>query len=284
MKLTILLTLGYRRAYERAASWLRKTHWGSLFLGLPVESEPFVESYAEEKVDEKEFWSTITLLTGFAEPFINSLRLRFQPILDCIRDMYAGGRAIHCFQDLMSYVEERKISEKIFLLEFRHRATERLDLKAWKDTLLEEMATSGDSWRRASDRIIEEAEETAGNIILYGGYLESIEQLKRPNNEVEIMLLEEYWKSPLDILRTILSKHGFDNVPDREIERYLELHKRYLDLVIKSKNVDEAHEEWTQTVRKYAQMEHRTLAGAEAYRVLKNTSSIVIARNRAKRK
>ena len=146
------------------------------------------------------------------------------------------------------------------------------------------MATSGDSWRRASDRIIEEAEETAGNIILYGGYLESIEQLKRPNNEVEIMLLEEYWKSPLDILRTILSKHGFDNVPDREIERYLELHKRYLDLVIKSKNVDEAHEEWTQTVRKYAQMEHRTLAGAEAYRVLKNTSSIVIARNRAKRK
>ena len=262
LKLVIVVTLGFRRAYQKAANWLRKAPWSSLFLGLPVESEPFVKAYAEQKVDEKEFWSSMALLTGHGKPFINSLTLRFQPILDCIRDMYADNREIHCFQDLKSYVEENKIQERMLLLQFRHRATGKLDLSAWKNALLEEMKASKESWRRATDRILEEAKESGANAILHGGYLESTEQLKRRNSEVKIMLLEEYWKPPLDILRTTIWKHGFDNVPDREIERCLELHKRYLDLVIKSKSVDEAHEEWTETGRKYAQMEYIILAEA----------------------
>jgi succinyl-CoA synthetase beta subunit len=64
--------VGFRKAYQKAANWLRKAPWSSLFLGLPVESEPFVKAYAEQKVDEKEFWSNITLLTGHGKPFINS--------------------------------------------------------------------------------------------------------------------------------------------------------------------------------------------------------------------
>jgi hypothetical protein len=174
-RVVIVVTLGFRRAYQKAANWLRKAPWSSLFLGLPVESEPFVKAYAEQKVDEKEFWSSMALLTGHGKPFINSLTLRFQPILDCIRDMYAGNREIHCFQDLKSYVEENKIQERMLLLQFRHRATGKLDLSAWKNALLEEMKASKESWRRATDRILEEAKESGANAILHGGYLESTE-------------------------------------------------------------------------------------------------------------
>jgi len=251
LKLTVVVTLGFRKAHEKAANWLKQNPWNSLFLGLPVESEPFVEAYAQQKVDNEEFWSSITLLTGHSKPVINSLKLRFQPVLDSVRDTYAADREICCFQDLKSYVEENKIQERILLLQFRHRATGKLDLNAWKDALIEEIEASEESWRRATNRILEVV-ETAANVMLHGGYLKSTEQLKRPNSEVEIVLLEEYWKSPLDILRTILWKHGFDNVSDKVIERYLKLQKRYLDLVIKSKDVDQAHEEWTQAVQKYA--------------------------------
>jgi len=251
LKLAIIVTLGFRKGYEKAANWLRQNPWSSLFLGLPVESEPFVKAYAEKRFGEKEFWSNITLLTGHAKPFINSLKLRFQPILDGIRGMHADKKEIHCFQDLKSCVEESKIQERILLLQFRYRATGKLDLNMWKGTLLDEMKALEDSWRRATDRILEEADEDVANVVIHGGYLKSIEQLKRPNSEVEIILLEEYWKSPLDTLRTMLWRHGFDKVSDREMGRYLEMQKKYVDLVIRSKDVDKAHEEWTQTVRNY---------------------------------
>ena len=251
MKLTIVVTPGFRKAYEKASNWLKQNPWSSIFLGLPVESEPFVKAYTEERFGEKEFWRNISLLTGHTKPFINSLKLRFQPILDGIREMYTGNREIHCFQDLKSCVEESKIQERILLLQFRYRATGRLDLNAWKDTLLEEMKGLEDSWRRATDRIFEEAQEGAANVVLHGGYLKSTQQLKRPNTGVEIILLEEYWKSPLDTLRTILWRHGFDRVSNREMGRYLEMQKKYVDLVIQSNDVDAAHEEWTQTVQKH---------------------------------
>jgi len=216
---------------------------------LPIESEPFVHDYAKGRVEEKEFWRSIALLTGLTDPFINSLKLRFQSVLDCTRDVYAGDRRIHCYQDMKSYVEEKRIQEKILLLEFRYRATGKLRLREWKETLLEEMKTLRDSWRRAADRILEGAGESPENVILYGGYLEPIKHLIGPENRVEIVLLEEHWKSPLDTLRTILWRHGFD-ISDKTIEQYLRLQRTYLDLVINSRDIDEAHEAWTQMARR----------------------------------
>ena len=254
MKLTILLTLGFKKAYERASNWIRKTPWNSLFLDLPIESETFVNAYAEGKLDEGEFWNNFILLTGLSKPFINSLKLRFQPILNCIKDTCAGEKEIHCYLDLMSYIKEKKILEKILFLELRYRLTKKLDLKEWKKTLFKEMKNWEGSWPLAVERILEESvrkyDNTNANIILYRGSLKSIKYLKRPNNEIEIILLDNYWKSPLDILRTILWKYGFDNTPDEKIEQCLKFQKNYLDLVIHSKDNDEAHDTWTKMVQK----------------------------------
>ncbi len=250
VKLTVLLSLGFKRAYEKASNWLRKTPWSSLFLELPIESEPFIYAFTAEKVDEEEFWSNFTLLTGFSEPFINSLKLRFHPVLNCIKDTYADDKEIHCYQDLKWYINEKKILEKILLLELRCMLTKKIDLKEWKNTLLQEKKIIEDSWGLAVDRILEETHrEYTENIILYGGYLKSIKHLRRPDIKVEIILLEDYWKSPLDILRTILWKYGFNNISDKKIERYLKLQKMYLDLIINSKDIDEAHEAWTKIVK-----------------------------------
>jgi len=248
-KLTILLTLGFKKAYERTSNWLRDMQWGSIFLDLPTESEPFLNAYVEEKLDESEFWGNFILLTGLAKPFIYSLKLRFNPILKCIKATWADEREIHCYNDLGSYVREKKILEKILFLELRYRLTKKLDLKEWKKTLLKERETKEDSWLSAADRILEESKPSE-NIILYGGYPKSTNYLKRPGNKIEIVLLDNYWKSPLDILRTLLWKYGFDDISDEKFERYLKLQKRYLDLVINSKDVDEAHEKWTQMVQK----------------------------------
>ena len=183
VKLTILLTLGFRNAYEKAANWLRKTSWNSLFLELPIESEPFLKAYVEEKSSEKEFWSNCILLTGLSEPFIKSLKLRFQPVLDCLKDIYSDGREIHCYQDINSYIKEKKILEKILLLEFRYRLIGKLNLKEWKNTLFQEMKTREDSWYNAVERLLEETEKNPHNIILHRGYLESIKRLKIPSKK-----------------------------------------------------------------------------------------------------
>ncbi len=249
LKLTILIALGFRRVYEKASNWLRKCLWSSLFLDLPVESEPFINAYVTERTNVDEFWSDYTILTGQSGPFISSLKLRFQPVLDCIRDVYSDDKEIHCYRDLESHIKETRILEKILLLEFRSRSTGKLDLNEWKETLLREMETFKDSWHKAVDRILEESEKSSENVILYGGYLESIKRLSRPDYKVEIILLEEYWKSPLDVLRTILWRYGFDSISDKKIERYLKLQKRYLDLVINLNDVDEAHEAWTSMVQ-----------------------------------
>ena len=251
VKLVLLLTFGFRKRFEKVGRWLKETYWSSLFLNLPVESERYITAYVERKIDQREFWNYFTLLTGFAEPFINSLKLRFQPILESLKDISLSEREIHCYSDLKSYIEEKKIQEKILLLQFRLRTTSRLDMKEWKDTLIEEIKISEDSWRRAAYRIFSETEEMSQNTILCGGYLNSIKShLSKPNNEIEFILLDDYWKSPLDILRTIIWKHGRENIDEKKIELNLKLQKSYIDLVLTSENIDEAHETWTNMAKK----------------------------------
>jgi len=251
IKLVLLLTFGFRKRFEKVGCWLRETYWNSLFINLPAESERYITAYVEGKIDQREFWKYFTLLTGFAEPFINSLKLRFQPILESIKDISLNKREIHYYSDLKSYIEEKKIQEKILLLQFRLRTTSRLDLKEWKHTLIEEIKVSEDSWQRSADKLLSEAKEIYPNIILCGGYLNSIKSyLKKPNNKIEFILLDDYWKSPLDILRTIIWKYGIENIDEKKIELYLKLQKRYLDLVLTSKDIDEAHETWTNMAKK----------------------------------
>ena len=82
------------------------------------------------------------------------------------------------------------------------------------------------------------------------GSLKSIRHLKKTNNKIDIVLIEKYWKSPLDILRTIIWKHGFENISDETIKEYLNLQNKYLDLIINLDDVDKAHREWSRICQK----------------------------------
>ena len=250
MELDVLLTLGFKRIYEKASDWLRKINWDLLFLDLPNELEPFIKAYVKGKINEDMFWKNCITLTGLEEPFIKSLKLRYHSVLNSIKEIRENSRKIYCYRDLESYIKQSKIIEKILLLELRHRIGRKLEIKEWTNLLLEEKKISKKSWYQATENIIEEAEENTRNVILYEGSLESVKRLKKGSNKVKIIILENYWKSPLDMLRTILWKYGFAHISDEKIIHYLNLQQKYLDLIIYSKDVDEAHQIWTDIVQK----------------------------------
>jgi hypothetical protein len=236
--------------YTKAAHWLRKKSWRSLFLSLPVEAEPIIYDFVKKKIDEIEFWKDYTLLTGLANPFINSLKLKIHPILRSLKDIYTEDREIHCYRDLKAIIYEKEILEQILLLELKCLLSDHINLENWRKTLFHEMNVLKDSWKRAVERILSEVTSDTSHVILFDGYLKSIEPLKRTNNKINIILLESYWKSPLDILRTVGWKHGFLNIPNITFERYIKLQKKYLDLIITLHDVDEAHQAWSQMIQK----------------------------------
>jgi hypothetical protein len=250
MELDVLLTLGFKKVYEKASNWLRDIQWSSLFLDLPNELDPFIKSYFKGKINEEKLWENCATLTGLEEPFIKSLKLRYQSVLNSIKEIRTNDRRINCYRDLESYIKQSKIIEKILLLELRHRIGRKLEITEWTNVLFEEKKISEKSWYQATENIIEEADENTRNIILYEGSLESVKHLKKGSNKVKIILLENYWKSPLDMLRTILWKYGFDHISDEKIIHYLNLQQKYLELIIYSKDVDEAHQIWTDKIQR----------------------------------
>jgi hypothetical protein len=250
MELDVLLTLGFKKVYEKASNWLRKISWDSLFLDLPNELDPFIKAYVKGKIDEQQFWENCVTLTGLEEPFIKSLKLRYHSVLNSLKEIRVNDRRINCYRDLESYIKQSKIIEKILLLELRHRIGRKLEIKEWTNVLFEEEKISKKSWYQATENIIEEAEENTRNVILYEGSLELVKHLKKGSNKVKIILLENYWKSPLDILRTIIWKYGFDHISDEKIIYYLNLQQKYLGLIIYSKDVDKAHQNWTDMVQR----------------------------------
>ncbi|MEM4245842.1 MAG: hypothetical protein QW390_00945, partial [Candidatus Bathyarchaeia archaeon] len=185
----------------------------------------------------------------------NSLKLRFQPVLESLKQSFLKSRKVHCYTDLRSEVERKGLTERLLLLEFRYRATGRLDLKEWRRLLFDEVEALKEAGERAIPRIIDESEGSPHNLALYSGFLDGVNYIGRRNFDVEIVLLKEYWKSPLDTLRTMAWKHGVENIPDETIETYLKLHKKYTDLVLKLPEIDQAHEVWSRRVQTKRRLE-----------------------------
>jgi len=250
MELIILLTLGFSKVCEKASDWLKENQWNVLFLDLPSELEPFLMAYVKGRIDEKTFWNNLSTLTGLADPFINSLKFRYQTILRSVKRKYRDDEKIVCYRDLDSYIKLHEVIEKILILEFKNRIGSDLKLEKWRDVLIEEEKISKSSWNHASENILEEAEENSTNVISYEGSLQSLKRLKRGPIKVKVMLLKDYWKSPLGMLRTVMWKYGIDNIPDKEMIHYLRLQQKYLELIIRSKDLEKAYESWETIVQK----------------------------------
>jgi len=69
--------------------------------------------------------------------------------------------------------------------------------------------------------------------------------MREENYSIRIICLKDYWKSPLDALRTIFA---YRQVNEEELIKCLKEQMKYIDLVISNKNIDEAHEKWNKMI------------------------------------
>ena len=257
--LTILLVRGFRILYNMVARWICRNSWGSLFLNLPVEFEPYINAYRHNEIDEDSLWRSYSLLTGLSDPFVNSVKLRFQPIFENLQHVSSlKDRQIYCYTDVQAEVESKNITETLLLLEFRYHATGRFELENWRKLLLHEYNTLKDFGERMFERILEGTEIHPSNLILFTGYLNAVERFTQHNTQVKVVLLDTYWKSPLDILRTIIWKHGLEKTSDETIEFYLRLQKKYITYILQYQDIDKAHEAWTRTIHRRLKVQHNS--------------------------
>lgn len=245
-EIAALLTLGFKRAYERAVEWLKKVEYKSVLIDLPEDFEPFLRTYLEGECELEEAWRSLRYLTGLHQPFINSLRYQMDPLFEYLSKSGAHPEEICCYQDLSFHVESFKIAEKVLLLEFRQRAVNEIKIENWKRLLLREAEHSKGAWRLMWENIKEKVKDEGLNVLLYGGYISNLRNMMREESySIRIICLKDYWKSPLDVLRTIFAHR---QVNEEELIKCLKEQMKYIDLVISNKNIDEAHEKWNDMI------------------------------------
>ncbi|MEM3570787.1 MAG: hypothetical protein QW589_02500, partial [Candidatus Bathyarchaeia archaeon] len=166
----------------------------------------------------------------------------------CLRNIFMKNKSIklHCYKSLSSYINLNKISEKILLLGFKSKISNKVNVSEWKYTLKEEIDIIKNSWFEEINNIIENAYFNNENVLLYNGSIKSLKEFLELNGfEVKLLLLEPvYWYSPLDVLRSLISTRGIEKLKDEEVEKCIKIHIKYLDYILLSENIDNAHESW----------------------------------------
>jgi hypothetical protein len=247
-RIIVLIAIGFRKLYEKIAKWLENTKFESLFLALPKDFEPFLRAFVHGSISEYDFWKSYEYLTNFHEPFINSLKYKIVPILNCLRSVFKKNKHIklYCYKNLSSYVKINKISEKILLLGFKSKISNKININEWKSTLKDEIDLIKDSWFEEINNIIENACFHNENVLLYNGSIKPLKECLELNGfEVKLLLLEQiHWYPPLDVLRALISTRGIEKIKDEEVEACIKSHIKYLDYILLSENIDLAYESW----------------------------------------
>lgn len=241
-EIAALLTLGFKRAYERAVEWLKKARYRSILIDLPEDFEPFLRTYMKGECGLEEVWRHYRYLTGLSQPFVDSLRYQMDPLFEYLSRETPPEEA-YCYHDLSFHVESFKLAEEILLLEYRQRVASGVKAEDWRRILLKEAERSREALERVRENIKEKVKDRGLNVMLYGGYLNALmETLKKDGYSIRVVCLRDYWKSPLDVLRTMFARR---EVSDEELMKCVKEQMKYLDLVISHRNVDEAHEKWS---------------------------------------
>jgi hypothetical protein len=243
-----LILTQFRKTAERIARWLSKKRYQALFFDLPEDLTPFIRRYVNEEIPLEELWRSYSYLTGLQEPFINALRYTLNPIINVLIQLKhrIPRLEVYCYADLESHLEASRFSERLLLLETGERVRRRIKLNAWRELLRDELELSTMELRWMVQNITEEAEKHSRNAVLYGGMVKPFKvNMEDKGFKVEPIYLQRYWRSPLEVLRTILWVQGIDDVPDEVIVNCVKCHLKYLDYVLSSEYIDTAHGNWT---------------------------------------
>lgn len=247
---TVLSVPGHRRSVENATRWLEQTRHDALLLGLPQDLERFVQAYAQREVSENELWNSYCLMTGMSRPLVNSLRAKLKPVLRYLSSVALKRRVkVYCYDELATHVESGKFAEESLLLSYRERVCHELSLEKWRRTLLEELHMARSTWKRSIENLVEKATQNVENAVFYEGLVGPlVKYLRECGVSVRVAPMPPFWRPPLEALRTAMRLEGESCLSDDSIRKAVELHMKYLDIVLTSESLDESERRWAEVV------------------------------------
>jgi len=243
--ITLMVASRFRSSSERASLLLENLDFDAIFLSFPEELSESLNLYSMGKMTEEEFWCDYTALTGLSAPFANFLRYKLEPILNklpLIKDKHDFD--IYCFEDLRNHVQLKGFIERQLLLEFKSRATGKLYTDEWRTLIREQLAAGKILEEKIAETIQEKSMNHKNSLIIYAGFAKTLKKRLRSKYNVKVICLENYWKPPLDVLKTLLALKGVDKIPDNLINLCIKQHLKYLDYVLLNDDVDTAHSIW----------------------------------------
>lgn len=242
--ITLVVASRFRSSSERASLLLENLNFDSLFLSFPEELSESLNLYSMREMTEEEFWCDYTALTGLSAPFANALRYKLGPILNklpLIRRKH--DFTIYCFEDLKNHVQLKRFTERQLLLEFKSRATGKVYTDEWR-TLIREQLEAGKILEEKIVETIQEKLSHKNSLIIYAGFVKTLKKKFCSKYNVKVVCLENYWKPPLDVLKTLFELKGVDTIPDDIVNLCIKQHLKYLDYVLLHDDADTAHSIW----------------------------------------
>lgn len=249
---TALILTRFRETAERAAAWLTRAHYHTLFLNLPEDLTPFVRAYMERELPPERLWRSYGYLTGLQEPFLNALRYHLAPLLHVLPALrrLMPGLKVYCSQDLACQMEANRLSERLLLLATSERVRKKIRLAEWRQLLADELELAAVALERLVENVVDGAGKQWRNVLLYGGLIKPVKDCMEVKGfTVKPIYFQRYWRNPLDVLRIISWARGVNKVPNNVMRHCVRTYLSYLDYVLASKNVDAAHATWTAAIR-----------------------------------
>ena len=237
---------GLRSRGRMIAGFLRAFEEGPILFDLAEDFEGFLRDYIRGEISEAELWDGYRILTGAQEAFIRASMRAMEPIIRSLRGSRERAERIHCYQHLPSVVESYRIAEMVALLQLRSKVRGKVEVDKWRKALSSEAECAERAWDEALEAISEKTKGHRRSALLYDGDLGWLRLgLERRGISLKALPMGRYWKTPLDTLRSMMRRR---EVGDEEIEICVRRHMEYLNLVLRSGDLDEAHEKWASCV------------------------------------
>ncbi|MEM3587065.1 MAG: hypothetical protein QXO71_07095, partial [Candidatus Jordarchaeaceae archaeon] len=120
----------------------------------------------------------------------------------------------------------------------------------WRTLIREEL----ENGKLLEEKVVETVQEKAKNhknsVVICTIFIKNLKK-RLSAYSVKVICLENYWKPPLEILKTISASKGIDKIPDNIINLCIKQHLNYLNYVLLYENVDTAHSVWSKEFKPY---------------------------------
>lgn len=243
--ITLIVASRFKSSSERASLTLETLDFDALFLSFPEELSESLNLYSVGEISEEEFWNDYITLTGLSTPFASSLKYKLGPIIGKLPSIkHLHDFAIYCFEDLQHHIQLRGFTERQLLLEFKSRATRKLYPNEWRILLRGELDARKLLDQKIADTILEKGMNHENSVIIFAGSAKNLKKRIHSKYDVKVICLENYWKPPLDVLKTLFASKGIDKTPDEIVKLCIKQHLKYLDYVLLYDDVDTAHSVW----------------------------------------